>query len=192
MNVLIAKIIKDRLSDLPYFDKTAGLVQTITKEDSEDSGAKNRILRFPVEVDLAEEKNLIPMIPDSDIKGMFYVEDGGVKAEGTNDYTSDLTLVCWLNPKKISNNVEAVSASAISDIVSVLCKGYFNDAPASRARFTAVSIPVRDAAIFSKYNYSEVQTQYLMPPFDFFAIKFKVSYRLTKSCLTELTPAEPC
>jgi len=191
MNVLIAKIIKERLSVLPYFDRPAGLVQTITKEDSSDKG-KNKVLRFPVEVNLSELKDMKPLIPDESIKGMFYVEDGGIKVEGINDFTTDLTLVCWLCPKRISSSVDIVSASAITDIINILCKPIINESPVTRLRFTASTIPIRDVSIFSKYTYSELQTQYLMPPFDFFAIRLKAGYRLSESCLTSLEPAEPC
>lgn len=188
MNVLIAGIIKQQLLSLPYFDRGAGLVQTITKEDS--SLTTGKILRFPVEVNLLE-KNLVPCIPDDGIKGMFYLEDGGTKPNDINDFTSDLTLVCWLNPKKISADVDSVSVNAIADILNAL-KPYLNEAPITKLKITPTSIPIRSADIFAKYSYSETETQFLMPPFDFFAIKLKASFRLAKSCLNPLTPAEPC
>ncbi|WP_437918585.1 hypothetical protein [Sphingobacterium sp. LRF_L2] len=187
MNVLIAKIIKDRLSTLPYFDRVAGLVQTITKE-ANDTG---KIVKFPVEVNVGELKALDAMVPDDQIKGLFYLEDGGIKSDGNNDWTSDLTLVCWFCPKKIAKEVDAVSANALADITGAL-KSFINESPVSRLKVNVASIPARDAAIFSKYNYSETQTQYLMPPYDFFALKLKCSFRLNSDCLEPLTEPEIC
>ncbi len=190
MNVLVAKVIRDILSDLPYFDKRSGLVQTIAKEDRGPEG-KGRVIRFPVEVDVAELTHMVPMVPDDSIKGMFYIEDGGAKSEGNNDWTSDLTLVCWFCPKKIASNVHAVGANALADITALFRKHY-NEAPISRLKINVASIPIRDAAIFSKYNYSETQTQYLMPPYDFFALKLKCSYRLSADCLEPLNEPGIC
>ncbi|GEM67560.1 hypothetical protein SMI01S_11660 [Sphingobacterium mizutaii NBRC 14946 = DSM 11724] len=190
MNVLIGKIIKDLLTPLPYFDKGAGLVQTITKEDNSGSG-KVKQVRFPIEVDVAEEKNAIAFVPDDSIKGMFYVEDGGSKHEGNNDWTSDITLVCWLCPKKIAGNVEAVSANAMADIMNIF-KSFQNVAPVTKLKFNVVSSSIRSASIFSSYSYQETYSQYLMPPFDFFSLKIKASFRLSSSCLSPLIPADPC
>lgn len=188
MNVIIAAIIKDLLVPLPYFDRAAGLVQTIQSEDNSES--KGRTIKFPVEVDLSGG-NLMAMVPDDSIKGMFYVEDGGIRPEGGEDYSSDLTIVCWLNPKKISAMVDAVSVNAMADIISAL-KANINEAPVTRLRFSVTGIPVRSADIFAKYNYQESDTQYLMPPYDFFALKVRASFRLSKSCLTPLNPPTPC
>lgn len=189
MNIYVAKVIKDLLSDLPYFDRASGLVQTITKEDSSKGRGAN--IRFPVEVDVAELYNMVPMIPDDSIKGMFYIEDGGAKSEGNNDWTSDLTLVCWFCPKKIAANVHAVSANALADIASKF-RGHINSEPLTRLKINIVSMPVRDVSIFSKYSYSETQTQFLMPPYDFFAIKLKCSYRLSPNCIEPLEDPELC
>lgn len=190
MNVFVANIIKNKLADLPYFDKKAGLVQTITKEDA-TSGDKVSLLRYPVKVDVSEESSMDPMIPDENIKGMFYLEDGGMRNEGGNDWVSELTLVCWICPKKISKDVNAVSINALADISSRL-KPFINEEPISRLKINIVSIPVRDASIFSKYTYRETDTQYLMPPYDFFALKLKCSFRLNGACLTPLKEPEEC
>ncbi len=189
MNVLIGKIIKDLLSPLPYFDTPAGLVQVIKKSDISDS--KGVPKKFPVEVDVSKETHLNALYPSDKIRGMFFVEDMGARSEGGNDWTSDLTLVCWFCPKKISSNPESVSAHALADIANVF-KPFHNDGPISRLKINVVSLPQRDAAIFSKYTFDEVQTQYLMPPFDFFALKLKCSYRLSANCLNPLNPATSC
>lgn len=187
MNVLIGQIIKEELLDLPYFDRHSGLVQVISKQDS-----SGKTTKFPVEVDLVDKKDMLPLIPDDSIKGLFYVEDNGMRAEGANSFTSDVTLVCWLCPKKISSDVGAVSTSAVSDIIDRLCKKIINRQPVTRLRFNVASIAPRDASIFAKYTYSETQTQYLMPPYDFFAIRLKAGYQLSKPCLEPLNPPEPC
>lgn len=189
MNVLVAKIIKDLLSPLPYFDLAAGLVQVITKSESSEN--KSVTKRFPMEVDVSEEANSNALYPREDINGMFFLEDGGAKSEGQNDWTSDLTLVCWFCPKKIASNPEAVAANALADISDTF-KTFQNSSPVSRLKINIVSMPQRDAAIFSKYTFDEGQTQFLMPPFDFFALKLKCSYRLNPNCLTPLNPPSPC
>ncbi|WP_313418829.1 hypothetical protein [Sphingobacterium multivorum] len=189
MNVLIGKIIKDLVSPLPYFDIGAGLVQVIKKSDISD--IKGVFKKFPVEVNVTEENNLLALYPDEHLKGLFFVEDMGARSDGNNDWTSDLTLVCWFCPKKISSNADAVSAHALADITN-LFKPFYNVGPISRLKINVVSIPQRESGIFSKYTFDEAQTQYLMPPFDFFALKLKCSYRLSPNCLTPLNPPASC
>lgn len=189
MNVLVAKIIKDLLSPLPYFDLASGLVQVITKSDNSENKSVNK--RFPIEVDVSEENNSNALYPRDDIKGMFFLEDGGARSEGHNDWTSDLTLVCWFCPKKIASNPESVAANALADISDAF-KTFHNSSPVSRLKINIVSMPQRDSGIFSKYTFDERQTQFLMPPFDFFALKLKCSYRLISNCLIPLNPPTPC
>lgn len=190
MNVLIGAFIKQLLTPLPYFDLGSGLVQTISKEDS-FQGGKSKQVRFPIEVDVAEENKSVALVPDDKIKGLFYIEDGGAKHEGNNDWTSDLTLVCWLCPKKVASNVDAVTANALADIMAKF-KPFHNVGPITKLKLNVVSSSVRSASIFNMYSYLETHTQYLMPPYDFFALKIKASYRLSNSCIELLNTPESC
>jgi len=44
---------------------------------------------------------------------------------------------------------------------------------------------VKSAAIFSKYSYDEAVTQYLMYPFDYFALDITTDFLINKSCIID-------
>lgn len=201
MNKAIAIFLRDKLA-APYLDRTSGLVQVFEKVTEGENGlaiAK----RIPVTSSASwQECNtklpLQEMVPNSAYKGMLYFEDGGIAlrnaARGV-EYTSRLRAVVWLNTKLIKNAPDSaiaaqIQAEMISRINSIV---YQNSGVFTRIVAKVVNIPVADKNIFSKYDYEEKTVQYLMSPFDFFALDVQVDFTIPDACLKpiEVTTTKP-
>lgn len=199
MNKEIAKVLRDRLKEdegLPFVEKYAGLVQTVTEQVGANDVKKVR--KYPVSTEVVignvcsqhEEE----MTPDSAMKGILYFEDNGTTPNGMKgedfEYTSALTLVCWINRGKVVSNIYSeITGIAIQNIISKLRIG---ENPENVSMFKKMSVSVsrilpQEASIFSKYTYEEAETQYLRPPFEFFALSLQVKYSINQKCLEPLT-----
>ena len=185
MNQAIANILKGYLEHCGDFvDKIAGLVQTVTI--SIDDVKKS----FPVACTFTAEdcKNGVynDLALDSKYKTIIYFEDGGVTHNGSQGnfvcYTSRLRLVCWINTLKYkadwcgSGVPCTVSAEIIKKILCCLPTFPEEITPYVRVMPVIVSEEIRSNSIFSKYSYNELQTQYLMYPYDFFALNIETDF----------------
>lgn len=191
MNQTVANILKDYLEDCgsDFVDKIAGLVQTVHLNIVNSDGVKVE-KTFPVSCNFTAEDCKAglynDLTPDSKYKTVIYFEDGGVTFNNRQGnwacYTSNLKLVCWINVKLYSGGVCDIAdpCTASTEIIKkILC--CFPSQPVyvsaySRFMPTIVSEEIRSNAIFSKYTYNELQTQYLLYPYDFFALNIRTDF----------------
>lgn len=197
MNQTIANIIKDYIDDLDFVDKIAGLVSTTYLTVTDDKGTKVT-KSFPISctttVDDCKEGLYNDLCPDSKYKTIIYFEDGGVtfnKHEGVfKCFTSRLRLVCWINIPKLYDEVCpsgdpcTASAAIIKKILCALPTHPVNVSPFANVFPVVTNQAVRSNAIFSQYSYNEKQTQYLMYPYDYFALDITTDFCI---CMTECT-----
>lgn len=189
MNVDIANIIKDYLVTLPFADKVGGLVKTIslTQSDGERSFKKT----FPVDFGTSQKDctsgRYMDLIPNSKYKSIMYFEDGGVRPLGQEfsgfGFESSLKLVCWLNQKKLGKNASSISALAITTILKTLPTKPINSTPYTRIKIEVTSQDPKNANTFSKYSYDESVIQYLMYPYDYFALNITTQFVIPPSCI---------
>ena len=184
MNQAIANIIKESIEDLDFVDKIAGLVST------QYMNIEGVTKSYPVACcvpDTCKTGDYNDLAPDSKYKSVIYFEDGGVsfvRAQGNfKYYQSRLRLVGWLNVKAIlGDECDAsqctYSSHAIMDIIRLLPEFPQNIAPFTQVYMEVTSQAVRDKAIFSKYTYNELQTQYLMSPYDYFALDIETTFSI--------------
>lgn len=199
MNKEISKILRDRLREnggLPFVEKYAGLVQTVTEEVSTDEVKTKK--RFPVATEVvvndvcSSHEEIIT--PDSSLKGILYFEDGGVVSQGKVgkrfQFISNLTLVCWINRAKVVSNIYSeITGIAIQNIMTKL---KVDENPENVSMFTGLTVSVvkvqpQEASIFSRYTYDESVTQYLRPPFEFFGLGLQVKFSIDPKCVEPLT-----
>ena len=190
MNNKIADILADKISGLSWVDKLAGLVQTAQIS----VGDPKIIKRFPIScnmkyLDICKTGIYDELFPNSRYKSVIYFEDGGCvveKSQGERIYfISRLRLVCWLNTKSL--HIEcSESYLYIIDLFKVLNISPFNLDYFIGVDIVITSEAVRDSTIFSKYTYDEKRTQYLLYPFDFFALDIQVKFALTASCFEDI------
>lgn len=202
MNDIIANILLGYISGLLWADKYAGMVRIATR--TTESGLKQY---FPVACNVTETEcnagRYIDLIPNDGKKSVMYFEDAGgvqykTRTGSIYTYTANLRLVCWLNLKKLGLTDCSATPGAIGDILRAL-PGKVTPADASPYGLSNVIISYngeekKDVSIFSKYSYNEAQTQYLLYPYDYFALNISVDFSMNENCLPTLTPGSdnPC
>ena len=194
MNNRIAIIIRGYIEGLPWIDKIAGLTQ-VARISVADSKTEKR---FPISCDMSfedacREGCYDSLVPDSSKRSIIYFEEISLNLQRRVGsrlyYESSLRLVGWLNYNMLGGGCGS-SAKYITDIIRALPQ-----MPVDDTNFRAITIEVmsqlpRDANIFGKYTYNEKQTQYLMLPYDFFALDIRTRFFITPECVD--LPEEGC
>lgn len=204
MNKPLSLVLLAAIGDLPYIDRKSGIVQVISKK-IKVSDSEFVIKKYPVSTiaDLASCQNntnaytAYDMIPNSKLKGLLYFEDNGTTILGrrssSQQYNSNMRLVCWLNTKNIKGTGAdlTLGAKVMNNLIQLLTASSFNSEPFINILVKVTKIPEMNADIFSPYTYDETVTQYLMSPFDFFAIDLNISFYLPRNCPIEINIGEP-
>jgi len=198
MIIALGEILRNKLSGFTYVDRLAGVVQVAEKKD-----ISKKISRFPIAcnvsgLDCGEDGLLNFLIPDDRKKSVIYLEDLsgalflGRKGNDLN-YNCRIRLIGWLNLKKLGHENDcSVTAKVVAHIITRLeSSQQFNDAPFTRISITAVNQQQKSPVIFNKYTYVQSLTQFLMHPFDYFAIDFVVNFTINKNCVPEFNANVP-
>lgn len=137
----------------------------------------------------------IDLIPNTKTRSLIYFEDQGTVMNDYNCryyyFTSNIRLVYWCNLKLINQNylsAELMQAVIIRELKQLFIAN-FNYISQIRIEFDK---PVtKEAVIFGKYDYNEGEKQYLIYPYDYFAVDFNISWALAAGCIEdiELDPA---
>src|SRR5512133_595055 len=202
MNQGIANIIKSNIDHLDFIDKIAGLTSVTLMTITDEAGNKVE-KRYPIacctSVTDCKQGEYNDLCPDSKYKSVLYFEDGGVsfvKYEGKYKYyQSTLRLVCWLNVAKIreepcyDGTVCTLSSKVIAQIIRALPSHPAHRPPFVNVYSEVVDQVVRSSSIFGAYTYNEKQTQYLMYPYDYFALTIRTNFSI---CLSGTDYYEPC
>lgn len=193
MNTDIANILKGYIETLPFAGKVGGLVKPITYTSQTDKGVIKKTI--PVDCGVTHANCLkgryTDLMPDSKYNSVMYFEDGGVRPSDNSardfSFESNLKLVCWLNLKKLGKTGCSNTALAIATILNTLPTRTFNNGVYSRIFIAVTGEEIKSPQIFSKYTYDEEKTQYLMYPYDYFALNISVRFSISKSCITNWT-----
>lgn len=203
MNKELATLLKSKLSALPFIDMLAGLVQTVTTEERDANGVAKIQKRFPVAYDTNDTRNCTVgpermLIPDSSRRSIIYFEDFGSSA--TNEsrgqlrgMSSSIRLICWLNRAKlVGDNYTEISGRMMSMILDkLITRNPENNGMFTKLIVKVARIPPQDPALFGRYTYSEVDRQYLRPPFEFFGIDLACTYFVNSNCINEIEWKDP-
>jgi hypothetical protein len=190
MNQAIANIIKGYISDLDFVDKIAGLTSISTFEIK---GKDNELKQITVPIaccvspeECDKEGWYYDLMPDSAYKTVIYFEDKGwtfVRSESNwKYYVSNLRLVCWINIEKIlganckDDQPCTYAAHIIAEIIRHLPEHPQNVSPFNFVYPEVIDQEIRSASIFSAYTYDEKHSQYLMAPYDYFAINIRTNF----------------
>jgi hypothetical protein len=203
MNQAIAHIIKSEIEGLDFVDKIAGLVAPLTFDIAIGDG-KSVEKTFPIACCVSpedcKEGAYNDLMPNSQYKTVIYFEDKGVtfvKSESHwKYYTSNLRLVCWINIEKLTNSGYCKSevpctyaAHIITEIIRSMPEFPLNITPFHQFYSEIVSQDVRNPSIFSAYTYDEKHSQYLMAPYDYFALDITTNFAI---CLNSDVVPSPC
>ena len=181
---------------IPFIDVYSGLVQTVTTKipNGDDIMITKRM---PVSYNVVGDESCTKspekaLIPNSNRKGIIYFEDNaGIStirelSGGRKLYRATLIMVVWLNRRKIAGDDYAnISQSAFETITEKLRKDKAGENQIKNISFNRFR---QEPNIFAKYTYEETETQYLRPPFEYFAVDVTVNFISTCQpaiCLTE-------
>lgn len=196
MNKGLAHILLSLIGNIPFIDLYGGVVTIVEKLYN------NKVSRFPASCDVINysnctiEKGLTPLTPDSQRRGILYFEDYGVTHNGSSsgfqNYTSKLRLVCWINTNLIEGNeCNEFAMPIMSTVINKLTgKKYFNQNSYNKINITVTNIPIANEQLFNKYTYDSVQSQYLMPPYEYFALDLSISFAISPTCINSITVKE--
>jgi len=191
----ICEILKNRLIGEPYVDKIAGLVQVVQDVQKSDKGTF--IKKFPVACDVTGKdcadntSRLSDLVPDSKKRSVIYFEDiSGVTFRGQerNEFIFQARprLVCWLSQKRLGTNQCSITPLIVANIIKALgTNKRFNDGLYIKARIQVAGEVAKTPAIFGRYTFDEKQTQFLMYPFDYFALDIVVDFRVNADCIDD-------
>jgi len=198
MNERVANIIKTQIDGLDFIDKIAGLVRTMKMEVLGENNVKT-LKFFPVACDVTADSCISgkyqDLIPDSKYKSIIYFEDGGTtlmsKERRWVGFNSRLTLVAWLNLKKIGCDC-TYSMAAILSILEALPEFPINELNGlQQITIKAVTEQPKSNQIFGRYTYDEKINQYLLSPYDYFALNLSIDYKINLNCIERLI-SESC
>lgn len=197
MNEKIASIIKAEIENLPFMGQVSGLVRPVRMQDVSSDNASVKV--FPISCDVSERECIsgkyTDLVPDSKYKSIHYFEDMGVTIAGqdqdTFSFEAKLRLVGWLNLKKLGKTDCSVSHLAIAAILKAIRSKVFNSSPFTKISIRCTGIEPKSAAIFSKYTYSEEINQYLLFPFDYYALNFTVAFTVPYACIDQWVTSLP-
>lgn len=197
MNKEIALVIANKIKDLPFIDVLAGMVKSVTTEQPSDASTKRVV--FPVAYEIVKPEatectsKSRDLVPNSKKKSIIYFEDFGANPTsggrpGKPMFQSTIRLVAWFNRNRLVGDQYAnISTFCQSAIIGLLTgKNPINTGNFQRLTFSANRLPPQDAGIFSRYTYDEATRQYLMPPYECFAIDFTCRFAVRDTCLSML------
>lgn len=190
MNDIIASIVST-LSSINFVDRIGGIVIPLTVNKNIGDGIDGKIL--PVALNslkgTCNPSRYESYNPDSTKKSVLYFENNGhtVLSDNMGFITKQLNvrLVAWFNLPKINSTL--TDADDLKDIIiSTMPEWIANVGNASGIRILLTGEEVRSPAIFSAYSYDEAEKQYLIYPFDYFALNYQITYRVGKGCTDDI------
>lgn len=182
------------LSNLAYIERYGGLVKIAKKTIFDDEHNKAGELVFPVSAvvndpNCYENNTVYNLVPDSDKKGIAYIERSGDTVTSVPtlpakyqllEIREPLVLVVWLNLPLLGKDNDDIDVY-VEDIIKQL----------SLTKGIVIQTIKRDDTIFNKYTYSESQKGYLGYPYAVFAISFNYTYMVKAGCIIEVEEEEP-
>lgn len=112
---------------------------------------------------------------------------------GTRRYTGIARLVGWVNTKKLGVSDCNLSGKLIRSLMPILTKDIKNltgELDKGRLKVRLRNEVVKSEAIFSAYSY-DLGRQYLMNPFDYFALDVSFELTLPATCAYEVALGAP-
>lgn len=198
INSIVAHLYNKLIAaNFQFADVIAGLVRTQSEEQPTDQeSAAVTMQRYPVALwhnQTECQGELLKLVPGGNgfMKSMIYFEDNGTSPTtwyGRNGYSTSIRLVFWMNRDRLIMNTKASITDQIEQqLIELLAPRRHENGNGFKMMLgEANRIPAQDASIFSRYSYKEVDKQYLMTPYDFFAIDFTFRYVPAAVCSTPI------
>lgn len=203
MTIEVGDIIKSFLADLTFIDKLAGVVRVVTRVDLDENN-KKIIKKFPVACNVTSEDCASTgifkdLVPDSSKGCIVFLEDQGIRFIGMRGHKQQwkaaYKIIGWVNNAKLGYADCSITGKIVASIINKMPLGHINS-----GNYQSVGIqilgqePKTGQNPFSKYTFTEEESQYLFYPFDYFSLPVEVSFEIDKRCIVdfEAAAAIPC
>ncbi len=159
----------------------SGLVRTKELKPIEGEKEKKKI-PFPLEdediEDCGEQFSIHKLVPDETKRCIVYFEGENSKfvqslGDKTN-WTTNLNLICWYN-SSLFEEQDLLQSRLISLFSSVVKSVKTKDDVLAIKNIELLTVS-ESTNIFSKYTYSDMISNYLLHPFGYFSITFKINF----------------
>lgn len=195
MNSIVADYLVQQLSDLAFTGRIAGLVRVVSMHQQNPNSLLGvNINKFPVSCNVSVRdcvsNKMHHLVPDSSLKSLIYFEDGGATPIGKSSrgmkFSGRMRLICWLNLNKLGQTSCNASVYPMAQVIKLLDEiKNANTAPITAMSVREIGIVEKSAAIFSKYTYREEKNQFLLYPYDYFALDLTVEYEIPFACIND-------
>lgn len=198
INGLIEHIKNVYIADINFVDRNYGLIRVHREKvpNKDNSGTVEKIYPVYLTTENTDNKSSreVDAIPNSNYKSLSYHELTASPTlspigRGYFKCTAMLRNVWWINGAKCD-----VTQNSIDKYMLNVLK-YFPEHINNFADMAQIFVEITgtdvNSSIFGAYSYDEANKQYLMPPYLFFAINYRVSFRIHKNCVDniELKPS---
>ena len=192
---MIRKIVSEilpYLEALNFSETVAGCVTTLSvNRPTKDN--KVIVKKYPVYInenkDVCDNSDYIALVPNSDKKSIIYFEENGIRAETINnnmiEVTASVKLIFWCNLPRINSTLKFAELLKLN-IIKVIPDSIPNLFPYSFIRIAYTGEDVKSVSVFSKYTYNEEEKQYLIYPFDYFALNYDIKFYMGKNCVEDI------
>lgn len=183
----IAELIKTEISTLEWVERIGGVV----KSARINIAGEEKI--FPIDfkslADPCDSSVYLDFVPDSSKMSIIYFEDQGLEVVNSGcsftDCTASLRLVCWANLERI--NADYTDAITLKlDLIKNIPARLPNTDWVTKIFASFTSEETKTPAIFGAYTYDESMTQYLIYPYDYFALNYNVKFSFAGSCFDDV------
>ena len=174
----LCEVLKRRVESLPFITLCGGLARI---QRVKDNGIERA---FPVMETFGGYTLLTPQKAEAGIAYFEFIRND-VKSELAGDrgyiYLAALRLVVWLNLERIDPpDVLGMQAAAMAAVTAPIDPTTQEDTGRiSRYKITRALYAPKSPGFFAAYSYSEEELQYLMHPYDYFAIDFEAVYTMS-------------
>lgn len=183
----IAELIKAEISALEWIERIGGVVKAARVKVAGEEKV------FPIDfnnlADPCDSSVYLDFVPDSSKMSIIYFEDQGIEVVNSGcsftDCTASLRLVCWANLERI--NADYTDAVPLKlDLIKNIPARLPNTDWITKILTNFTSEETKSPAIFGAYTYDETMTQYLIYPYDYFALNYSVKFSFAGSCFDEV------
>ena len=182
MNERIIQVINYYLPT--WITRKGGLLKILTKNQYGEVG------RFPVSVNRAksscENGDYISLLPDSSEKAISFVQiQNNTVSEsfGFYDIETTLRIVVWVNFDKI-NQLMVDTDTLMMDLIKNIPFRIPNTLDLAKIRTEFIGAGKEN--VWNQFSLKEETKQFLMLPYEFFTLDYKVYYSFRKECIDNI------
>jgi hypothetical protein len=214
----IVKLIGPLITSLPWVERYGGLVRTATRQfnankgEDRETNPKWQRQSYPVSCEVTakdcwDKSRYMDLLPSDSKKSIVYFEEmNGLSFIGYNDnmpkgikgtnrvqrWQGELRLIAWINQPLLGSDDCSISAEIVGSLINALSvnAGRLSGHPwGAKVTIEVISQEPKSNGLFSKYTY-DPEHYLLFYPFDFAALRIRVTMEVNSNCIPEYTPAE--